>query len=100
MERKLNKVSGLISIAKKAGYVIVGQDKLSGYDKKLYLILMDKSAGKSLVREMSFLSQKKNLHLQIVEDLENLVTIKNCKVIGIKNKALSEKIIESMLKGE
>ncbi len=90
---------GLISIARKAGYVIIGQENLSGYEKKLYLLVLDKSAGKSLEREMTFLATKKNIPLVRVEKLDEILKIDNCKVIGIRNKNLSEEI-EKSLKGE
>ncbi len=96
----MEKISGLISIARKAGYVIIGQDNLSDYDKKMYLLLMDKNAGSSLSREMKFISEKKKIPLFQVENLGKLVSIENCKAIGIKNKAISENIIECLLKGE
>ena len=92
-------LGGLISISRKAGYVIIGQDNLIGYDKKLYLILLDKTAGKSLVREIDFLSKKKNVQVLLVEDLGKILKIENCKVIGIKNKNLSDAIVKSV-KGE
>lgn len=96
----MGKIEGLISIARKAGFVIVGQDNLKNYDKKLYLLLCDKNAGSSLLREMNFLAQKKEIKLVQIEDLERLCAIKNCKALGIKNKAFSDNIIECLLKGE
>lgn len=95
----MNKVCGLISIARKAGYCIIGQDKLNGYDKKLYLILLDKGAGKALERQMNFLSKDFDIPLIKVENLAEMVAIENCKVVGIKNKAISENLIKS-LKGD
>ncbi|MBP3431850.1 MAG: hypothetical protein J6K39_03245 [Clostridia bacterium] len=95
----MSKLNGLISIARKAGFCVIGQDNLKGFDKKLHLIVLDKSAGDSLVREMTFLSNKKNCSLLTVDGLEEVTAIKNCKVIGIKNKDLSE-MIEKEIKGE
>ena len=99
LEKSLNKINGWLSIARKAGYCIIGQDKLLDYDKKLFLIVIDKVAGKSLEREMRHLSQEKNLPLIYVENLAQILGIENCKVVGIKNKSISEQLIES-LKGE
>lgn len=99
LEKNLNKVKGLISIARKGGYVIIGKDNLEKYTQKLYLLLVDKSAGNSLVREMKILSQRRDIPSLLVEDLQFLVGIGNCKVIGLKNKAISENI-EKCLKGE
>jgi ribosomal protein L7Ae-like RNA K-turn-binding protein len=97
----LTKIGGLISIARKAGYVILGQDNLKNYDKKLYALLLDKTAGNSLSREMNFLANKKNIPLIVVENLAEMVSIENCKVIGIKNKPMTDKILECLeIKGE
>ncbi len=95
----MNKVGGLISIARKAGYAVIGQDNLSGYNKKLFLLLMDKTAGNSLTRQMNFIAREKNIPLLEVENLGVMVGIEKCKAIGIKNKAISENI-EKCLKGE
>lgn len=98
-EKNLNNIGGIVSIARKAGAVIVGQDNLIGYDKKMYLIVMDELAGKSLQREMQHLSKTREIPLVIVKDLQSYVKIENCKVIGIKNKELSEKVFAE-IKGE
>lgn len=95
----MTKISGLISIARKAGYVIIGKDNLQNYDKKLYVLLMDKSAGSSLAREMKFISQTRKIPLLEVENLASMISIENCKAIGIKNKSMSDNIIKC-LKGE
>jgi len=95
----LNKIDGLISIARKAGFVIIGQDNLKNYDKKLYLLLLDYTAGKSLSREIEFLSKTKNVPLFRVENQGEKVGIENCKTLGLKNKAISENI-SKILKGE
>ncbi len=99
LEKNLNNLVGLISIARKAGFCIIGQDKLRDYDKKLYLILLDKNAGKSLERQMSFLSKDREIPLHRIEGLAEMLAIENCKVVGIKNKAISENLIKS-LKGD
>lgn len=97
----MNKIGGLIGVARKAGFVIVGQDNLKNYGKKLYAILLDNTAGNSLIREMTFLAEKKNIPLQMVENLSELVSIENCKVVGIKNKQMSNEILEGLkIKGE
>ena len=75
------------------------KEKLATYTKKLYLLLIDKSAGNSLLREMKFLSENRDIPLLEIENLAELVSIENCKAIGLKNKALSESI-EKCVKGE
>ncbi len=95
----MSSLEGLINIAKKAGFVIIGGENLSNYTKKLYLLILDNTAGNSLRREMQFLSSKRNLKILNVENLSKIVGIENCKAIGIKNKAFAENI-EEYLKGE
>lgn len=94
-----NNISGLISIARKAGFCIIGQDRLLNYDKKLYLVLLDKSAGRALERQMTFLSKDLDIPLLRVDNLADMLSLENCKVLGIKNKAISENLIKS-LKGD
>ena len=95
----MDKIKGLVSISRKAGYAVLGGENLLSYDKKLYLVMLDASAGKSLSREVNFYCKSRNLAPVVVENLSDLVGIENCKVVGIKNKKLAENI-EGLLKGE
>ena len=95
----MDKIKGLISISRKAGYAILGGENLLSYDKKLYLVLLDSSAGKSLSREIDFFCKNKGLVQILVKGLNDYTGVENCKVLGIKNKKLAENI-EKLLKGE
>lgn len=90
------KLSGYINISRKAGYLIIGADKLKGYDKKLYLAIYDTSAQKNTLKVVEELKNK-DISVFAVENLEEISSIKNCKIIGIKNKNLSD-IIANLLK--
>ena len=85
-----------INISRKAGYLIIGSERLKGYCKKLYLAIYDKSAQKNTLKVVEELNNK-NIPIFAVDDLEQLTGIKNCKLVGIKNKELSE-IIANLLK--
>lgn len=89
----MEKVKNYLGLAKNAGYVIVGSDKLDNYSKKLYLILIDKNAGKNSLKIASK-HENNSVNLRFVENLENLINIPHCKIIGIKNKGLSEQILK------
>lgn len=89
-------MKGLLSLARKAGYVVVGLENLMAYEKKLFLLLCDKSAGKSTQREMNFLANKRSLPLLFVENLAQIVAIENCKAVGIRNKNFSEMIAKEI----
>lgn len=87
------KAKGYLNISHKGGYLIIGSDKLDGYDKKLFLILIDEKAGKNSKKiGASF----KDVKLLEIDNLEELVSIRACKIVGVKNKQLSEKIIEAL----
>ena len=61
---------------------------------------MCKSAGNSLVREMRYISNERQIPLLEVEELGKLIGIDNCKALGVKNKAFSDNIIKIIKEGE
>ena len=82
---EIDKIKGYINISHKAGYLIIGGDKLKDYNKKLYLLIYDKNALKNTMKIVEKFNE--------IENLEELTSIKNCKIVGIKNKNLSELIL-------
>lgn len=105
LDKKLNNdLKGLFSLSRKAGYTVIGLENLLKYEKRLYLLIVDESAGKSLMREMNFLSNKRQIPLAVLPEVEKMIGIQNCKAIGIKNKKftelISDKIQEKNNKGE
>lgn len=92
----MSDLKGLISIARKAGYVVIGLDNLKVYTQKLYLIVIDETSGKGLRREANFLAEKRNVTLAIVKNVDDYIGIENCKIIGIKNKNFSEMILKAI----
>lgn len=90
------RISGYLNISRKAGYLIAGGEKLKDYNKKLYLVLYDVSAQKNTMKIVEEIKNK-NISVFAVDGLAEMVGIKNCKLIGLKNKDLSE-IISSLLK--
>lgn len=88
------KLKGFLNICRKANYLIIGGEKLENYNKKLFLIIYDKSAKTSTLKIASkFL--KIPVPVIAIENLDELLSINNCKIVGIKNKKLSE-IIKSI----
>ena len=90
-------IQGIISICRKAGYLIVGADNLKGYTQKLYLILYEKNSGKNLVKIAKNLKNQTNSNIYELENLADYTNINGCKLVAIKNKGLAEKI-EKLLK--
>ncbi len=86
-----NKIKGYINIANKAGYLVIGADKLKNYNKKLYLLMADKTAGKNLFK---IARAKQDIPFVVLNNLCEYVGIENCKIIGIKNFGLSQEILK------
>lgn len=89
------KAKGYINIAHKAGYLIIGSDKLDGYKQKLYLLLIDKEAGKSS-QKIANRFKENGIRVLEIDSLSELCDIKSCKLLGIKNKELSEYIANNL----
>lgn len=89
----MEKIKNYLGLARNAGYLIIGSDKLDGYDKKLYLILIDETAGNSS-QKIALKQKEKGIEVFQVNNLEKISNIKSCKILGIKNKGLSEQIIK------
>ena len=85
------KIKAYLDIAAKAGYLIVGSDKLDGYNKKLYLVLIDASAAKSSQKVYEKLFGR-GIDGAKLENLGELLTKPTCKIVGVKNHGLSEEI--------
>lgn len=85
-----DKLSSYIGIAMQGGYAVIGSDNLDGYDKKLYLVLVDELAGKSSKKVFMRLCEK-GIEGYEINGLDKIIG-KNIKIIAFKNKGLSEEI--------
>lgn len=99
--QQINKLKGLIGIANKAGYVIFGADNLKNYTKKLYLLVKAKETGNSITKIVNNLKNERSVDFVEIENqkLCEITNSQNCKLIGIKNKGLSEEILK-VIRGE
>ncbi len=92
-----NKISAYLGFAMKANKVIFGFDNLKKYDKKLYLIIICKSANDKY--NQFSLEKKKITNCDVYKTnnilLDDLIFKSNCKIIGIKNKELATAIINN-----
>ncbi|MBQ8908895.1 MAG: hypothetical protein IJY90_01195 [Clostridia bacterium] len=89
------KIKGYLNISRKAGYLIVGGETLDDYKKKLFLVLYDETAGNNTMKIATKLKDR-GLKTIAVSNLGELCLISTCKIVGIKNKNISE-IIESLI---
>ncbi len=90
---EISKIQGYLNISHKAGYLIIGSDALKDYHKKLFLVLYDKSAQKNTLKVVQRIKEMGIPSFE-VDNLEELTSIKKCKIIGIKNKNLSDLIFK------
>ena len=92
-----NKVSTYLGFAIKSNKVIFGFDNLKVYNKKLYLIIICKSANEKYI---TFAKEKQNItkcDVYKTNDilLDDLVFKSNCKIIGVKSNELATAIINN-----
>ncbi len=96
MIQNINKINGLINIANKAGYLIIGSDALKGYNKKLYLLLYSLDIGKNTEKIVNAIKLNPNCVVYGIDSIDfcKIVSVPNCKIVGLKNKGISEEIIK------
>ena len=94
----LQKINGYINIANRGGYIIWGTDGLKGYTHKLYLILYREDFGKTIEKTINRFSEIPSVKLN-EEEFNEIVGSNNCKLLAIKNKGISEQVI-NILRGE
>ncbi len=88
-----DKLKGFLNICRKANYLIIGGEALSNYNKKLYLVLYDSSSKKNTLKIVEKFSSK-GIKTMELDNLDTILLINNCKIVGIKNKNLSEEILK------
>lgn len=94
----LKKANGYVNIANRAGYIIWGTDGLKGYTHKLYLILYREDFGTTIQKTINRFNNIESIKLTI-DEFNFVVGNDNCKILAIKNKGISEKIVK-LLRGE
>ena len=94
----VQKIKGYVNLANRAGYIIWGTDNLKGYTHKLYLILYREDYGTTIQKTVNRFENVESIMLSI-DDYNEIIGNSNSKIIGIKNKGLSDQII-NLLRGE
>ena len=91
-----NKVSTIIGFAVKANKLIYGMDELDSGKRKRYLIIFCGSLSERARKDLNAIAIRDHVPLIEVKTrkLEDIVNKKNCKVIGVANKQMSEAIIK------
>ena len=92
---RIEKIKGYLNIARKAGYLIIGGEMLENYNKKLFLVIYDTTSGNNTLKIIEKLKLK-CVETYGINNLNDLVSIPNCKIVGIKNKNISD-IVKSLI---
>ena len=95
----LKKANGYLNLAKSGNYVIWGSDGLKGYTHKLYLIVYREDFGKTIQKTLGRIDERICKIELNYNDYNEFVGADKSKIIGIKNKGISEQII-NLLRGE
>ncbi len=96
----LRRAKGYINIARRANYIIWGVDNLNEYTKKMYLVVYRQDYGKTIEKLLQRISNPDvKLICLAVEDFNFFAGTDKSKIFAIKNKGISEQII-NLLRGE
>ena len=96
----ITKLSGYVGLADRAGYIIWGVDNLKGYTHKMYLLLYRDDTSKTIQKAINRLSDSEAQIIKLPkEEFNQIVKKPNAKILAIKNKGISEQII-NILRGE
>lgn len=94
-----NKISGMLSIARKANATVIGLDKIKLQKKPCQLILVCSSASEKLKKEANYFQTKLKSDLIELDNLEHYIHIDNCKIVGINNIGIATSL-KQLIRGE
>lgn len=91
----MDKIKGYFNLCRKANYLIIGADNLKYYDKKLYLIVINKNPSNNILKTANKLADNYKIPVIMVNNsVEYLIDISNCQIVAIKNKGLTDCILK------
>lgn len=91
---KKNALNSYIGFAIKSRHISIGLENVVG-NRKSFVILYDKSLGKSSMEKLRYYMEKTSIKGYCVT-VEDYYPSKNCKVLGITDKNLASAIIKVM----
>lgn len=92
-----SKIAAYLNLARKSNNLIIGTENLKKYNKKLYLIILTKTAGKTA--EAVAQKQKERTQCEVVAeniDLAEILNINNCQIVALKNKGFADMVIQNL----
>ena len=86
------KIEGYLNIAKKVGYLLIGGENIENailHNRKIYLVLYEPSIQNNSLKIIRK-AEERSILTKSLEGISNYIKIKNCKIIALKNKNLSD----------
>lgn len=90
----MKKFKTYLGLSIKSNQIVIGQDRLKSYNKRVSLLIICPTASKNLNDLAVRLAVKFNCPLiKTINDLEREANIRNCKLLGLTNDSLSGAIL-------
>jgi len=90
----LNKIKSYLGLSIKSGKIVIGQDRLKDYNKKVHLIVVSPTASQNLKDLSLRLKEKFGCELiETKEDLESLLSRSGCKIVGLTMESLAQAVL-------
>lgn len=99
MER--DKIETFIGFSIKSRNVVFGLDSVEIYKKRMYCLLICKSASENTEKDILKIAEKRNLPLikTLDKTLEEITFKNNCKVLALTDKQLSKAVLCNLSSG-
>lgn len=86
----MSKFKTYLGLSNKSGQIVIGQDRIKAYKKKIFLLLICPSATKNLSDLAFRLAEKFDCNLVETKNvLADEANISNCKFLGLTNASLA-----------
>ena len=91
----MSKLESYLGLCRKSGQIVIGQDNLKKFSKKINLLVISNTASDNLIDLAKRLADKFNCKLiQPNLPLEQVSHIDGCKIVGLTLKSLADAILE------
>lgn len=91
------KIAGYLNLARKSNNLIIGTENLKKYNKKLYLIVLSKTAGKNAGAVAEKQKERTDCEIVVADiDLAEILNINNCQIVALKNKGFADMVIQNL----
>ena len=92
-----SKIAAYLNLARKSSNLIIGTENLKKYGKKLYLVVLGKTAGKTAGVVAQKQKERTGCEVVVADiDLAGILNINNCQIVALKNKGFADMVIQNL----